>query len=141
MLLGYEDWQIDWLIDHILQHRGAVGGYPLCCPVTLAGLEWMRAAGFRALPPIEGRALMVAYKEWIDPLEADADAELRELLLENPDSVAVVRFHMDAQDAKEFINFKSPGPWQIGAERIAELNSRQRGLVAVVIRRDAIALS
>jgi len=131
MILGYEDWQNDWWIDH-LQRRGTFGGLPFCCPVTLAGLAWMQAAGFRALPPVEGRALVVAS---CDP---DAKDELHGLLLENPDCVAVVSFNIDAREAKDFINFKNSGPWQIGAERIGELNSKLRSPVAVVIRRDVV---
>jgi hypothetical protein len=38
--------------------------------------------------------------------------------------------------AKNFIDLRNHGPWQVGAERIGELNKHLRGSVAVVARRN-----
>jgi hypothetical protein len=56
MLYGYEDWQNDWWIKVGLD-GGGFGGLKFCCAVTATGLAWMEAAGFRALPPIDGPSL------------------------------------------------------------------------------------
>ena len=129
MLFGYENWQNDWWIAHRLSQRGAVGGLVFCCTVTLAGLAWIEAAGFRALPPVEAPALTVA------SYDADAKDDLSSLMLESPDSTALVRFALPGQQAKRFMNIRTHGPWHIGAERISELNKHLQGSVAVVARR------
>ena len=129
MLFGYENWQNDWWIAHRLSQRGAVGGLVFCCTVTLAGLAWIEAAGFRALPPVEAPALTVA------SYDADAKDDLSSLMLESPDSTALVRFALPGRQAKRFMNIRTHGPWHIGAERISELNKHLQGSVAVVARR------
>src|SRR5450631_3050074 len=58
MLFGYEDWQNDWWINHRIL-GGGFGGARLCCAVGAAGLAWIEAAGFRALPPIDKPALII----------------------------------------------------------------------------------
>jgi hypothetical protein len=128
MLFGYEEWQNDWWLDHVSQ-RGAFGGIVFCCPVTLVGLAWMEAAGFRALPPIDHPALMIAS---YDP---DANADLCARLLESPGSAAVVRFNVPGREAMDFIDLKTPGPWQVRAERIGQLNRHLKGPIVVVGRR------
>lgn len=130
MLFGYEDWQNDWWIDLGLK-RGGFGGATFCCPVTLAGLAWIEAAGFRALPPVEGPALMIANFDF------DAEADLDALMLENPGSVAVVRFNVLGRNVKDVIDLRRGGPWPVRAERIGELNKYLRGSVVIVARRDA----
>jgi hypothetical protein len=132
MLFGYEDWQNDWWIDHLLSQRGAVGGLVFCCSVTLAGLAWMEAAGFRALPPVEKPNLMVA------SYDADAKDDLHALMCESADSAALVRFNLSGQRAKHFVDLRTHEPWHIGAERISELNKHIRGPVAIVARRSEI---
>jgi hypothetical protein len=134
MLFGYEDWQNDWWIDRGLQ-RGGFGGATYCCPVTSAGLAWMETAGFRALPPVESPTFVVA-SYWIASYDADAKAELHALMLENPDTAAVVRFNVGGRDVMDFIDHKQPGPWHVSAERISELNRNLRGVVVIVARRD-----
>jgi hypothetical protein len=129
MLFGYEDWQNDWWIDRGLQ-RGGFGGVTFCCPVTLAGLTWIEAAGFRALPPIESPVLLIA------SYDVDANAALREFMLENPDSAAVVRFNVLGRNIRDFIDLRRGGPWHIQSERIGELNKSLRGSVVIVARRD-----
>jgi hypothetical protein len=129
MLFGYEDWQNDWWIDIGLQ-RGGFGGVTFCCPVTLAGLAWMEAAGFRALPPVEGSALVIAA---YDP---EANDDLRTSMLENQESAAVVRFNVLGRNVMDFIDPRHDGPWHVQAERVHELNRHLRGSVAVVARKN-----
>jgi hypothetical protein len=128
MLYGYDDWQNDWHIDAWLQ--GGFGGPTFCCPVTSAGLAWIEAAGFRALPPVQGPVLMItAYN-------VDAKAEWHALMLENPDHAAVVSFKVLGRYVREIVQ-PERGPWRIQAERISELNKHLWGLVMIVARRDA----
>jgi hypothetical protein len=95
MLFGYEDWQNDWWIDLGLQ-RGGFGGVTFCCPVTLAALGWIEAAGFRALPPIESPTLVIA------SYDVDANADLHASMLEKPDSAAVARFNVPGRNVRDF---------------------------------------
>jgi hypothetical protein len=128
MLFGYEDWQNDWWINEGVQ-GGGFGGIPLYCAVTRAGLAWIEAAGFRALPPIEGPALVTnSYRR---PCEADLAASM----LENPDHVAVIRFNVMGRHLFDFIDLPSGGPWHIPAEQIAELNRHLRGDIEIVAHR------
>jgi hypothetical protein len=127
MLFGYEDWQNDWWIDTWLQ-RGGFGGPTFCCPVTSAGLAWIEAAGFRALPPVEGPVLMIA------TYDVDAKAEWHALMLENPDHAAVICFKVLGRYVRNIIE-RERGPWRFQAERIGELNKHLRGLVVIVGRR------
>jgi hypothetical protein len=129
MLFGYENWQNDWWIDVGLQ-GGRFGGMAFCCPVTAAGLAWIEAAGFRALPPVEGAALVIA------TYEADAKAELQALMFDKPDYAAVARFNVLGRHVREFIEFGRGGPWRVQPERIGELNRYLRGSVVIVARRD-----
>jgi hypothetical protein len=122
MLFGYEDWQNDWWIDHGLQ-RGRFRGLRFCCPVTLAGLAWMKTAGFRALPPAENPTFVIAS---YDP---DAKDEFHALMLENPDTAAVVRFNVFGRDVMDFIDLKRAGLRHVPAERISELNRKLQGAV------------
>jgi hypothetical protein len=134
MLYGYENWQNDWWIDIGLQGSG-FGGPTFCCPVTSAGLAWIEAAGFRALPPVEGAALLVA------DYDVDMKAELQALILENSDHAAVVRFNVLGRHVREFIELGHGGPWRVQAERIGELNRYLRGPVVIVGRRHDLVSS
>jgi hypothetical protein len=134
MLFGYEDWQNDWWIDIGLQ-GGGFGGVTFCCPVTLAGLGWIEAAGFRALPPIESPALVIA------SYDVDANADLHASMLEKPDSAAVARFNVLGRNVRDFIDLRHSGPWHVQAERISELNKHLRGLIVIVARRDNLVSS
>ncbi len=134
MLYGYEKWQMDWWIDTGLQ-SGGFGGIHFCCAITAAGLAWMEAAGLRALPPIDGPALAVRTYD----AEADTDAELHAFMLEQPDSTALVRFHVMGRAAMHLMDdIRHAGPWHIPAERIPELNRNLRGPVVIVARRDGV---
>src|SRR5882757_664874 len=132
-LFGYEDWQNDWWIDFGLQ--GGFGGVTFCCPVTMAGLAWIEAAGFRALPPIESSALVIA------SYDVDANSDLRAFMLENPDSAAVVRFNVLGRNVRDLIDLRHGGPQHVQAERIGELNRNLRGSIVIVVRRDNLESS
>jgi hypothetical protein len=132
MLYGYEDWQNDWWIE-----VGSQGvGPAFCCPVTSAGLTWIEAAGFRALPPVEGPALMIAAHD------VDAKAEWQVSMLENPDHAAMVRFRVHLRkNVRDLMDLRGAGPWHVPAERIGELNRHLLGSVMIVARRDRLVLS
>ena len=121
MLFGYEDWQNDWWIEEIIARRGGIDGISFCCAVTAAGLAWIETAGFRALSPVEKPALTVM--NYDRETEADLVAEM----FADPSSNAVMRFNMAGRDAVDFFDLPRGGPWDVKAERIAELNSLLRG--------------
>jgi hypothetical protein len=130
MLYGYEDWQNDWWINVGLE-GGGFGGLRLCCAVTVAGLAWMEAAGFRALPPTDKGTLAVTN---YDPT---AEAEMHAFLLEDPDSAALVRFNVFGRAFLALVDDLRPGgPWQIPGDRVPELNRMLRGSAVIVARRD-----
>jgi hypothetical protein len=134
MLFGYEDWQNDWWIDIGLQ-GGGFGGVTFCCPITSAGLAWIEAAGFRALPPVEGPALVIA------SYDMDAADDFYAWMLENPDHAAMVRFNVLGRHLWDFIDLQHGGPWHVQADRIGELNRHLRGSVTIVTRRDDLVPS
>ena len=129
MLFGYEDWQNDWWIERG-RTGGGFGGLSCCCSVTVAGLAWIEAAGFRALPPIDRPTLTILMHDWEN--EADQYAAM----LGDPDSVAVGRFNMLGRDFMTFWGSQRGGPWELPAGRIAEFNRFLRGSVEIVARRD-----
>jgi hypothetical protein len=132
MLYGYEDWQNDWWIKQGIT-RGGFGGLSHCCTVTAAGLAWIEAAGFRALPPIDRSTLTIMMHDW----ENEADQYVA--MLGDPDSVAVVRFNMIGRDFMKFWDQRRGGPWNLPAGRIAEFNRFLRGSVEILARRDGAA--
>jgi len=134
MLFGYEDWQNDWWIDVGLR-GGGFGGVTFCCPVTRAGLAWIEAAGFRALPPLESATLLMA------SYDVEAKADQQALMLEQPDNAAMVRFNVLGRHVMDIIDLREAGPWHFPAERIPELNSKLRGSVVIVARRDDVGSS
>jgi hypothetical protein len=75
MLFGYEDWQNDWWINEGIE-GGGFDGLKGCCAVSAAGLAWIEAAGFRALPPIDRPALTIVMYDRQN--EADQCATLLE---------------------------------------------------------------
>jgi hypothetical protein len=125
MLLGYEDWQNDWWIKYCLE-KGAFGGAAYYCAVTSAGLAWTESSGFRALPPIETSLLLRSWR-------ATSDADLAELLQE-PESVAVLRFTVAAHSIAHIIDHQHGGPWTVRGHQIPELNKHIKGAVVIVAR-------
>ena len=103
--------------------------------MTAAGLAWIEAAGFRALPPIDRPTLTIVMYDWEN--EADQYAAM----LGDPDSVAVARFNMLGRDFMNFWASQRGGPWDLPAGRIAEFNRFLRGSVEIVARRDGAAES
>jgi hypothetical protein len=101
-----------------------------CCTVTAAGLAWIEAAGFRALPPIDRPTLTIMVHD------RDNEADQCAAMLGDPDSVAVGRFNMLGGDFMNFWKSQCGGPWHLPAERIAEFNRFLRGSVKIVARRD-----
>ncbi|KRQ95798.1 hypothetical protein [Bradyrhizobium valentinum] len=132
MLFGYEDWQNDWWITRGIT-GGGFDGLSCCCMVTAGGLAWIEAAGFRALPPIDGPTLAIMMHDWEN--EADQYAAM----LGDPESVAVARFNMLGRDFMNFWTSQRGGPWHLPAVRIAEFNRFLRGSVEIVARRDDAA--
>ncbi|RXF73340.1 hypothetical protein [Hansschlegelia zhihuaiae] len=128
MLFGYSDQENDWWIDVGLT-GGGFGGIPLCCAVDSNGLEWIEAAGFRALPPIDQPHLLIAHSK------AHAGHELRTLFFESGEAVAIVRFNVLGRHLMELTDLAREGPWEISSEQIPLLNQNIRGLIAVVARR------
>jgi hypothetical protein len=131
MLFGYDDSENDWWIDAGLC-RGGIGGAPLCCAVTAAGLAWMESAGLRALPPCDQVALAIAMYDDHDP------AKMHAFMLQEPDSAALVRFAIPLGRARDLLphSSDSPGRWLLPSHRIPELNRHLRNAVAVAARRD-----
>jgi hypothetical protein len=132
MLFGYEDWQNDWWINEGIT-GGGFGGLKGCCAVTAAGLAWIEAAGFRALPPTDRPTLAIMMYDRRE--ETDQYAAM----LSEPESVAVVRFNMLGRDFMNFWKSQRGGPWDLPAGRIAEFNRFLRGSVEIVARRDGAA--
>jgi hypothetical protein len=124
MLLGYSDLENDWWINIGLQ-GGGFGGVALCCAVDAAGLAWIEAAGFRALPPSSKPTLRVM------PYQGDAVGSLQSILFD-PDSTAIVRFNVLGRHAMGIIDLREAGPWDIPAHQIPDLNRHLRGSVALV---------
>ncbi|MGA9868505.1 MAG: hypothetical protein WBQ75_18920 [Acetobacteraceae bacterium] len=129
MLFGYEDWQNDWWINERLQ-RGDFGGSRLCCAVTSAGLAWIEAAGFRALPPIDKPTLAIT------SYNAFAEADMRAFMLEDAGSAALVRFNVFGGVVSSLLGHRSSPPWHVPSHRISELNRNQRRAITIVLRRD-----
>jgi hypothetical protein len=132
MLFGYEAWENDWWINEGIR-GGGFGGLKGCCAVTAAGLAWIEAAGFRALPPIDRPTLTIVMYDRKN--EADQYAAM----LGDPESVAVGRFNMLGRDFMNFWASQRGGPWHLPAGRIAEFNRFLRGSVEIVARRNDAA--
>lgn len=129
MLFGYEDWQNDWWINEGVT-GGGFGGLKGCCAVTAAGLAWIEAAGFRALPPIDGPTLTIMM------CDRSEGASQYTTMLEDVEKIAVARFNMLGRDFMKFWESQRGGPWYLPAHRIAEFNRFLRGSVEIVARRD-----
>jgi hypothetical protein len=109
-----------------------------CCAVTPAGLAWIKAAGFRALPPTDRSTLTVA-SDWPGSGDPQAAAELYTTMLSEPNSVAVERFRLPGIVLRDFLKPEHTGPFSVPADRIPELNRRPLDSVAVVAQREGAA--
>jgi len=101
-----------------------------CCAVTTAGLAWIEAAGFRALPPIDCPAMTIVM------YDRENEADQYAAMFKEPDCVAVGRFNMLGRDFMKFWESQRGGPWHLPASRIAEFNRFLRGSVEIVARQD-----
>ena len=108
MLFGYEEWQNDWWIKTRRERGGGFYGMTFCCGVTAAGLAWIKAAGFRALPPTDGSTLTVA-SDWPGSDDPQAATELYAIMITEPNSVAVVRFRLPAIVLRDFLKPEHTG--------------------------------
>jgi hypothetical protein len=133
MLFGYEDWQNDrWIEDGL--RKGRFAGLALCCPVDAAGLDWLEASGFRALPPIDKPNLAIMSFDCRD------EAAMKSFMLENGESAALVRFNVFGKVLSDMLDFPKSGPWPSGpwpfpSGRIPELNRNLLRSVDVLYRR------
>jgi hypothetical protein len=122
MIFGYEDWQNDWWIETGIQ-GGGFGGVPLCCTVDVAGLAWIEAAGFRALPTPSTPVLTIMH---YDPTAAE------EML---GDAAALVSFNLPGIEVLKLSGKLDGKPWLLAADRVPELNIRLLRPVVVRARR------
>jgi hypothetical protein len=131
MLFGYEKWENDWWIKE-RSHRGGFGGTALCGTVNAAGLAWLEAVGFRALPPIATSTLPVILYWYV----RDNADDLRAFMLSAPDSVALVHFVARARYVAELLGLPRTDPLEIRNDRIPGLNRELRGPVTILARRE-----
>jgi hypothetical protein len=130
MLFGYEKWQNDWWIARGLR-RGGFGGASACCAVSAAGLAWLESAGFRAVPPCDKAALAIVM------YDDDDSVKMRAFLLEETDSIALVRFAVPLWVLRELLPPSPDGQrWLVPSNRVPELNRHLRNAVVVAMRRD-----
>ena len=129
MLFGYQQAESDWWINEGL-NGGGFGGISLCCAVNAAGLAWMEAAGFRALPPIDKPSLRIV------GFRKDQPAVMRAILLDESDSVALVRFGVRGRYLVELLDLRRGGPWDIRSDQIPGLNRELRGSVTILTQRN-----
>lgn len=128
MLFGYEDWQNDWWIERIMA-RGGFGGMAFCCAVSAAGLAWLEAAGFRALPPPEGPTLTLV------SASPDQDDQAREMLLADPSAAAIVRFGIAGRYVMDYIPIRDAGPYRFPSDKVPEINRHLKTNVQLIARR------
>jgi len=115
MLFGYEDWQNDWWIETGLS-GGGFGGMRLCCAVDRTGLAWIKQAGYRALPPIDGPTLMLDFYDQDKPVIEQATRH------EQANAIALAVFSVGGKGALELFAKQAP-PWRLPAASIPELNT------------------
>lgn len=124
-LFGYADWQNDWWINVGLV-GGGIGGIRLCCGVTAADLAWVKAAGFRALPPIEKPELEIT------TYEASKPEAMQEFLRADPDHVALAVFNVMGGQLQKLLEITDAGPWRLPQASIPELNQMLRRQIMIV---------
>jgi hypothetical protein len=130
MLLGYEDSQNDWWINSGERY---FNGASLCCAVTRAGMTWIEAAGFRALPPIDKPALTIM------SYDVDREPELRALMNDDPDCAAIVRFNAPGRILMDLKPGGAAGPWHLPATQIPEVNKNLKGSVLICLQREIVS--
>lgn len=131
MLFGYERWQNDWWIETANREAGGIGGIPLCCPIDAAGLEWMKSAGYRALPPIGPEDFQV--RNW----ERDDKKSMAAFLSEDDASVALARFKVSGEARREFfpVGRDRAGPYLLKRHQVPQINRHLVRQVDIVLTR------
>jgi len=115
MLFGYENWQNDWWIETGLS-GGGFGGMRLCCAVDAKGLAWIKQAGYRALPPIDGPTLV------LDVYNGDKSDSEQAAQHGPANAAALAVFAVGRKGALELFAGQAP-PWRLPASSIPELNA------------------
>lgn len=131
MLFGYEDWQNNWWLERCNRVNGGVGGMPLCCAVDKEGFEWIKSAGFGALPPIGSEELEVRY------CNRDAQTDELEAMLTGTANIAVIRFKVSYALRQELfpVTRHKAGPFHIKRSQIPRINSHLTRHVDVLLKR------
>jgi hypothetical protein len=130
MLFGYEDWQNDWWINTGID-GGGFRGLRLCCAIDEAGLAWMAAAGFQALPPMDNPTLTLTR------YDASASEEELAAMAAGTNSVAIAIFRVRiGSEQQALFNIADDPPWHLPAQRIPQLNKLLREPVTLKHRRD-----
>ena len=130
LLFGYEDWQNDRWIEHIKERGGSFSGASLCCPVDEEELDWIKFAGFRALPPFTDERVSIT------SFDADSDEEMLTFAQQRQSSVALVRFNVLGRYLLDFFDARQKGPWAFARDRIPEFNQRLRGSISIAWQRE-----
>jgi hypothetical protein len=115
MLFGYEDWQNNWWIETGLS-GGGFAGMRLCCAVDEKGLAWIKQAGYRALPPINGPELVLDFY--------DQDKSIIEQATRHgqANAMALAVFAVGGKDALELFGAHAP-PYRLPASMVTQLNT------------------
>jgi hypothetical protein len=131
MLFGYEDWQNNWWLNRCDRVNGGVGGMAFCCAVDKESFEWIKSAGFRALPPVGSEELEVRF------YGRDRDIAEFEAMLEGTANIAVVRFKVSHALQQELFPMtrQKAGPFKIKRSQIPRINIHLNRHVDVVLKK------
>jgi hypothetical protein len=133
MLLGYEQWQNDWWIANLRKGRYRFGCFSLYRAVSAEDLAWIDAAGYRALPPTNGTALVVS-SLWDPP---DDDAAQR--MMESTGADALVHLNVRTLPFLDLVKGHSGPDHTIPAAHVRDLNRNIEGTIEVVASKQAEA--
>jgi hypothetical protein len=132
-LMGYEDWQNNWWLERNARGDSIIYGLSLRCPVTKAGLDWVTLSGNRALPPMEEPTLSIHFSHVL------SDEAMELALHENSNIEAFVQFNVRGRHLMDICDLRLPGPFEIPAAMIADINRKlTRPLHVVARRRDSV---
>lgn len=131
MLFGYEHWQNNWWIEEANRKNGGIGGLAFCCAVDAEGLEWMRLAGYRALPPVGPDEFQV--RLW----ERDSKKNMADFLTQDETSVALARFKVSPKAQRDLfcIGRRMPSPFVVRRDQVPEINFNLVRQIDIVLTR------
>jgi hypothetical protein len=132
MLFGYEEWQNDWWIEQHKRRRGAFGCIAVYRAVAAPDLEWIEAAGGRALPPSADAVLEVFTGE-----RPDREAALR--MMDPTAAIALVRLNMPIRLFVELTESQAGPTYIVRSEQIPDVNRHLVGAIEIIERRTASA--